>query len=126
MADKEHVPAIGLDLDGTIDEAPEFFRVLPECWPGKVYVITYRHDRAKAEQDVAKFGIRCDEVVVVSSFQQKAAEIANRGVAVYVDDQDEILLHIPEGVLVLKVRNGGNYDYESRQWLFSELTGRQI
>jgi hypothetical protein len=107
----ETAPAIALDLDGTIDEAPAFFRVLSECWPGKLYVITYRNDRMKAEQDVAKYGIRCDEVVVASSFQQKAAEIASRNISVYVDDQDEILLHIPENVTVLKIRNGGNYDF---------------
>ena len=40
MRENRAVPSIALDLDGTIDEAPEFFRVLSECWPGKVYVIT--------------------------------------------------------------------------------------
>jgi len=123
---EEHLPAIAFDLDGTIDEAPDFFRVLSECWPGKVYVITYRNDQAKAEQDVANFGIRCDEVVLVSSFDQKAVVIAERGISVYFDDQDEILLHIPEGVAVLKIRNGGNYDFDARKWLFSDQTGRMI
>jgi len=125
MQDKT-IPAIAFDLDGTIDEAPDFFRVLAECWPGKVYVITYRNDRAKAEQDVARFGIRCDDVVLVSNFDQKAEVIAERGISVYFDDQDEMLLHIPEGVAVLKIRNGGNYDFDARKWLFSDLTGRKI
>ena len=49
--------------------------------------------------------------MVVSSFAQKAAEIASRNISVYVDDQDEILMHIPESVTVLKIRNGGNYDF---------------
>ncbi len=35
-------PALRLDRDGTIDEAPEFFRLLAGMWPGPVYVITYR------------------------------------------------------------------------------------
>jgi hypothetical protein len=35
-------------------------------------------------------------------------------------------MHIPEGVTVLKIRNGGNYDFESRKWLFSDQTGRMI
>ena len=126
MTNQNEIPAIALDLDGTIDEAPDFFRVLSECWPGKVYVITFRDDRAKAERDVAEFGIRCDEVVVVRSFEQKAVEIAKRGISLYVDDQDEILMHVPEDVTVLKIRNGGNYDYESRKWLFSQQTGRMI
>lgn len=116
-------PAIGLDLDGCIDEAPEFFRLLSHVWPGEVYVITYRTDQAKAEQGIAKFGIKCDEVILVSSFAEKAQVIAERGISIYVDDQDEILMHIPEGVTVLKIRNGGNYDFEERKWLFSEQTG---
>lgn len=41
------VPSIALDLDGTIDEAPVFFQFLSKCWPGTVYVITYRSDQAK-------------------------------------------------------------------------------
>jgi hypothetical protein len=124
--DKPQAPAIALDLDGTIDEAPEFFRLLSESWPGKVYVITYRSDQAKAERDVAKFGIRCDEVILVSRFDEKADVIAERGISVYFDDQDEMLMHIPEGVTVLKIRNGGNYDFEARKWLFSDVTGRMI
>jgi len=119
-------PAIGLDLDGCIDEAPEFFRKLSQCWPGEVYVITYRNDQAKAEQDVASFGIQCDEVILVSSFAEKAKVIAEKGISVYVDDQDEILMHIPVDVTVLKIRNGGNYDFEERKWLFSDETGRMI
>ena len=34
--------------------------------------------------------------------------------------------HIPEGVTVFKIRNGGNYDFESKKWLFSKMTGRMI
>ncbi len=29
-------------------------------------------------------------------------------------------------VTVLKIRNGGNYDYDERKWLFSEETGTMI
>jgi hypothetical protein len=37
-----------------------------------------------------------------------------------------MLMHIPKGVTVLKIRNGGNFDFESRKWLFSDVTGRVI
>ena len=119
-------PAIGLDLDGCIDEAPEFFSVLSHVWPGAVCVITYRTDQEKAEKDVARFGIKCNEVILVSIFAEKAEVIANRRISVYFDDQDEMLLNIPENVTVLKIRNGGNFDFDSRKWLFSEETGRMI
>jgi hypothetical protein len=119
-------PALGLDLDGTIDESPEFFRTLTACWPGKVYVITYRSDRAPAKEDVEKHGIRYDELILVGAFAEKAVRIKELGIAVYVDDQDEMLLDIPETVTVLKIRNAGNFDFDEKQWLYSRRTGRQL
>jgi hypothetical protein len=128
LANALHVPslAIGIDLDGCIDEAPDFFRNLSQVWPGEVYVITYRNDLEKARRDVESFGIRCTEVVMVNSFAQKADEITRRGICVYFDDQDEILMHVPENVSVFKIRNGGNYDFDDRKWLYSEQTGRAV
>jgi hypothetical protein len=126
MAVNGDAPSIGIDLDGTIDEAPEFFRVLTNLWPGRVYVITYRDDLARAEADVERHGVRCDGVVLVNSFREKAARIAELGISVYFDDMDEVLMHIPEGVSVMKVRNGGNYDYFLGKWLYSNQTGREL
>ena len=37
-----------------------------------------------------------------------------------------MLMHIPESVIVLKIRNGGNFDFNTKQWLFSQITGREI
>ena len=68
-------------------------------------------NQTEAERDVAKYGIRADEVILVSRFDQKADVIRERGISVYVDDQDEMLMHIPENVTVLKSRNGGNYEF---------------
>ncbi len=73
-------PTLGLDLDGCVDEAPIFFRLLSSCWPGKVVVITFRDDRAKAEADLARFGIRYDELVLVDSFDAKAEVIIRLGI----------------------------------------------
>ena len=75
---------------------------------------------------MAKFGVRYDEVILVDRSEGKAVVIAEKNIAVYFDDQDEMLQHIPSNVVVFKIRNGGNCDFESRQWLFSRLTGRQI
>ena len=119
-------PAIGLDLDGCIDEAPDFFRPLSELWPGKIFVITFRHDYGKAKAYIDSFGIRYDEIILVQRFEDKAVVIENKGIGVYFDDQDEMLMHIPEGVTVLKIRNGGNFNADTKQWLYSATTGREI
>jgi len=123
-----HQPSlsIGIDLDGCIDEAPDFFRNLSHCWPGEVFVITYRTDQEKARQDVERFGINYTEIILVGSFEQKAEEITKRNIFVYFDDQDEILMHVPESVNVFKIRNGGNFDFDQKKWLYSEQTGRTV
>ena len=118
--------AIGLDLDGCIDEAPHFFTPLSQIWPGDVYVITFRRDYDKAKAYIDSFDIRYSEIILVNKFEDKASVIADKGIRIYFDDQDEILMHIPETVTVMKIRNGGNYDADSRHWLYSHITGRQV
>ena len=119
-------PALGLDLDGTIDENPAFFAHLAALWPAPVTVITYRRDRAKAVADLARLGVRYDELVLVERMDAKAAVIAERGIGVYVDDQDEMTANVPEGVTVLKLRNGGNFDYDGRRYYYSDKTGENL
>jgi hypothetical protein len=118
-------PALGIDLDGTVDAAPDFFRFLSSSWPGKVYIITFRDDRVKAMADAARLGVQA-EVVLVNSLQEKADRIRELGIKVFFDDMDEVLLHVPEDVAVFKVRNGGNFCFDTRKWLYSKQTGRQI
>lgn len=117
---------IALDLDGTIDECQPFFQWLSHSWRGKVYILTYRSDRDKTVKDLARFGVRYDKLVPVSSFAEKAVIIAREGISIYFDDQDEMTKDIPESVTVFKIRNGGNFAYESKQWLYSAETGREL
>lgn len=119
-------PTLGLDLDGCIDEFPVFFQVLSLVWPGNVIVVTFRDDRAKAIADLAKFQIRHDEVVLVSSLAQKAKILVERGVLVYFDDQPEVLQHVPETINVLLVRNGGNFDFADSRWVMSAQTAKLL
>lgn len=48
------------------------------------------------------------------------------GISVFFDDQDEVLQHMSRPVLAVKVRNGGNFDYDDRRWLYSSQTGKEI
>jgi len=119
-------PALGLSLDGVIDAAPIFFKLLASRWPGQVFVITSRHDRSGAEKMLAEYGIDYDELILVDSFDAKARVIMEKGILVYFDDQPEMLKNIPPPVSVMLVRNAGNFDFEGKKWLFSEGTGRII
>lgn len=125
-ANRNRPPTLGLDIDGTIDEGPDFFRTLSAIWPGRVVVITYRRDRGKAEEDLARFGVRYHDLILVSSFDAKAEVIATEGIDVYFDDQPEMLRNIPSHVNVMLVRNGGNFCFRDKLWLFSDQTGRRV
>ena len=120
------MPTLDIDLDGTIDEACSFFQILSNSWPGDVVIVTYRKDREKTVADLARYGIKYDEIILVNSLADKARVVQERGVAVYFDDQDECLQGIPEGVKVFKFRNGGNFDFGRQRWLYSKRTGKQI
>src|ERR1700685_3749825 len=103
MGTREAMPSLGIDLDGCADEAPIFFSTLTHSWPGKVYVISYRDDRGKAEQFLKQYGIRWDQLILVNSFDEKARVIAEKGILAYFDDQPEMLKEIPQDVAVMLV-----------------------
>ena len=120
----EDAPVLGLDLDGTIDETPEFFSMLSRVWPGHVVIIACRLDERKARADADAFGVFYDELVTVERLEDKAAVIEKLGVDVYVDDQDECLRDIPLGVTVLKIRNERNFT--SGTWGYSSGRSQNI
>ncbi len=117
---------LGLDLDGCITDAPEFFSAWTHSWPGRVIVITYRRDRAKTILDLDERNIRYDEVVLVDRMDAKAAVIAEHGVTLYVDDQPEMLKNVPAGVNVMLFRNEGNFDFADQRWMLSQETGKLV
>jgi hypothetical protein len=125
-AEPARYPSIGIDIDGCVDEFPEFFRILASHWPGKVYVISFRDDRARAEAFLAKFGVRCCELILVNSFAEKAAVIAREGITVFFDDQPEVLKTIAPECGVMLVRNEGNFDFDDRKWMLSDSTGKLV
>lgn len=122
----EPVPTLGIDIDGCVDEAPIFFRILTRIWPGKVFVVSYRRDRAKAIHDLARWEISYDQLFLVTALDEKAAVIAREGIRIYFDDQPECLKAIDALTNVMLVRNGGNFDFEDQRWMLSNATGKLL
>ena len=117
----EDAPTLGLDLDGTIDESPDFFRILTATWPGKVIIVTYRKDADKAANDLQKLSIYYDRLVLANSLD-KSELIKSLGIKVYIDDQDECIQNIDGCISVMKFRNGGNFS--NGKWMYSNSTGK--
>lgn len=119
-------PSLGIDFDGCVDEAPIFFNVMTHRWPGKVFVVTYQKDRAKAEAKLAEYDIKYDELILVSSFDEKAEVIVKNNILIYFDDQPEMIKHVPPTVNVMLVRNEGNFCFEDKLWMLSDKTGKLV
>lgn len=120
------IPVLGIDIDGCVDEATAFFRTLTHIWPGRVCVVSYRSNREKAVADLARYGIRYDQLFLVKSLDGKAEVIVREGISVFFDDQPECLQGIPATTHVLLMRNGGNFDFAQRKWVLSSKTGRLL
>lgn len=118
-------PALGIDLDGCVDESP-FFQILTQVWPGNVYVVTFRDDHKKAVADCEKHNIRFTEVVLAESMNDKARIIKEKGISFYIDDQPEMLKNVPVDVAVMLFRNDGNFDFDDNKWMLSKKTGKLV
>lgn len=111
---------LGLDVDGTITEWPEFFRNLSKSWPGRVSIVSYRSDREKLVDLLNELDVYYDDIHLVKTMD-KSDTLIELGINVYIDDQDECLFNIPNNITVMKVRNGGNF--HNGKWLYSDETG---
>lgn len=110
---------IAVDLDGTISEYPEFFKVFTKamCEGGcKIYVVT---DRPPGTEDVVayelqRYGITYDEIKITS---EKSQYILKEGIKVLFDDVDQYFLDLPAEVAVFKIRQKYNFDFAEKRWL---------
>jgi uncharacterized HAD superfamily protein len=119
----DNSPHLGIDIDGTITENPDFFRILSNSWPGEVTILTFRNNVEETIEFLRELSIYYDELHFCKSMD-KSGDIKSLGIDVYIDDQDECIYKIPDQVTVLKIRNGGNF--KSGKWLYSEDTGKLV
>lgn len=113
---------IGLDIDGLLDERPDFFSFLSVTLRAAghfVAVLTYRDpdSRTRTEGQLAAWGIEYDELHFARSLADKGRLCREVKIDVYFDDQDECVVGVDEGTTVFKIRNGGNFDFAASRWI---------
>ena len=113
---------IGLDLDGRLDERPDFFAFLTAALRSGghfVAVLTYRDpaSQAKTEAQLSGWGVAYDEIHFARSLSDKGRLCRELAIDVYFDDQDECVVGVGEKTTVFKIRNGGNFDFGEQKWL---------
>ena len=113
---------VGLDIDGLLDERPEFFALLSTALRAGghfVAVLTYRDParREQTERQLAGWGVAFDELHFARSLPDKGRLCRELRIDVYFDDQDECVAGVDESTTVFKIRNGGNFDFDQKKWM---------
>ena len=121
---------IAIDLDNTITASKnsvEFFRaithlLIPE---NDIVILTNRNetDRVNTEQELDVLGIRYNKLVLTGD---KASYILKNNIQFLFEDTDEYLLTLPDSVLVFKVREEGNFNFNTHKWVGSKKTVEMI
>ena len=120
---------IAIDIDGTISAYPQFFAELTNALKGKteIFILSNRdpsaESRRETEEELGKWGIWYEHLILS---EQKSKVILENGVDVLFENEDEQLQHLPKSVLVLKVREEGNFDFETGKWVYGKGTGCQV
>lgn len=109
---------IGIDLDGTISEYPEFFALFSRAMSDAgctIYVITDRPvgSEKSVKQELEQYGITYDSLKITSD---KAGFIEDNGIEVLFDDMDRYLRHLSSEVAVFKIRQKYNFDFDRMLW----------
>lgn len=109
---------VALDIDGSITEHPAFMAALSQAPGTEIHILTGRgpEDHEATVRELATLGIRYSKIHYADTWADKGALCESLRIEILVEDQDEYIRHIPERVLVLKPRNGGNYDFLKRVW----------
>ena len=120
---------IAIDIDGTISVCPNFFSALTNALKGRVeiFILTGRdpseQSRKKTEDELKKWGIYFEHLIFSG---QKSQVIVGNGIDVFIENEDEQFQDLPKSVLVLKVREDGNFDFEKGKWVYGKKTGYEI
>ncbi|MHC4131282.1 MAG: hypothetical protein ACYSSP_12030 [Planctomycetota bacterium] len=121
---------IGIDLDNTITSSKgsiEFFRILTHLLIAEheIYIITNREPGTKGEvaQELEGMGIQYSQTVISD---KKAEFIQEQGVQIFFENEDEYFLELGEEVVVFKIREEGNFDFEKKKWIGSKKTVKII
>ena len=120
---------IAIDIDGTISAYPQFFAELTNALKGKaeIFILSNRDpsesSRRETEKELEKWGIWYEHLIFSG---QKSKVILENEIDIFIENEDEQFQHLPKSVLVLKVREEGNYDFETGRWIYGEKTGYEI
>jgi hypothetical protein len=110
---------IAVDLDGTISEYPEFFKLFTKAMSQagcQIYILTDRPPGTEDEvaDQLRDYGITYQTIKITG---HKSRYILKQGISVLFDDVDHYFLDLPAKVAVFKIRQKYNFDFAKKKWI---------
>jgi chromosomal replication initiation ATPase DnaA len=115
----KHKIKIAVDLDGTISEYPEFFKLFTKAMSQagcQIYILTDRPPGTENEvaDQLRGYGITYQTIKITG---HKSHYILKQGISVLFDDVDHYFLDLPAEVAVFKIRQKYNFDFAKKKWI---------
>lgn len=127
---------IGIDIDGTLTYAQEFFQNLCAKFieTSEVHIITARvveNDKDFDEiykltvEELKEYNIPYTNLALVSA-ETKWKYIKDNNINILFDNSDEEIRLVDESCICFKIREDMNYCWESNRWIHSDKTSVHI
>jgi ribonucleotide monophosphatase NagD (HAD superfamily) len=115
----ERKTKIAVDLDGTISEYREFFKLFTKAMSQagcRIYILTDRPPGTEEQvaEQLQSYGITYDTIKITS---EKSRYISEEGITVLFDDMDQYFVDLPAEVAVFKIRQKYNFDFAEKRWI---------
>ena len=119
---------ISIDIDGTInstDTSISFFQIMTHLLHPdpdvNITILTGREPGTETEiaEELAQMNILYDQIVITDNKQKY---IKDNNISVVFENEDESIKSLGKEILVLKVKEPGNFNYETGRWYASKDT----
>jgi len=121
---------VSIDIDGTINSSKtsmSFFKTMTQLlYPEAHITILTAREPGTEDQIIAELeqmNILYDKLVITDNKQEY---IKSHNISVVFENEDESFKSLEPDILVLKVREGGNYNYKTGRWYGSKQTVEMI
>ena len=120
-------PVIVITLDDAIDDRPDFFRLLTSVFNiyADIHIVASKRlgSEEAVRSELSSKLISFQSLVLTDDVAEYVREV---NADVLIDNRDENIVKVPPSVLVLKVRDDGNFCFVNRHWMYSSGTGENV
>jgi len=110
---------VGLSFENTIEAFPDLFRLIT----GRIRDVAELHILISGQwDDIATVEARLSSLKIgydcIADVGGNTEYIAEQGIKIVISDDDSLFCSLPEEIVVLKLRESGNFDFEDAKWVY--------